>query len=50
MTTTHAGLLCDHNCKHRSSLVNHASQPAEESLAKMRTSSRAELSPKIVDI
>ena len=31
------------------SLVNHASQPAEESLANMRTLSRARLSTKIVD-
>ena len=31
------------------SLVNHTTQPMEESLAKMRTSSRAELSMKIVD-
>ena len=31
------------------SLVNHASQPAEESLANVRTLSRARLSTKIVD-
>ena len=34
---------------HSGSLVNHASHPAEESLANMRTLSRARLSTKIVD-